>query len=196
MFKSFADKITSFLIVNKTIKDEEYEVYSYGFEILIAFLVNIVIVLGIGILFDKFIHTIIFLVCYCPIRQFAGGYHAENYTKCLLIFVAIFVLTIIFNNIIDLNLFKGIIIVFSILSWVGICLLAPKEHRNNPLSYKEKAHYKKVTRIMATTVLVLTIISMKFNILSEYVLYSTCALFWICVMLILATMKKDEVKIS
>lgn len=51
MFKSYASKITSFLIENKEINQDDYEVYKYGFEVLIAFIVNIAIVLSIGLLF-------------------------------------------------------------------------------------------------------------------------------------------------
>ena len=91
MFKSYASKITSFLIENKEINQDDYEVYKYGFEVLIAFIVNIAIVLSIGLLFNKIFYSIAFLICYCPIRQFAGGYHANNYTKCLLIFILIFI---------------------------------------------------------------------------------------------------------
>ena len=34
MFKSYASKITSFLIENKEINQDDYEVYKYGFEVL------------------------------------------------------------------------------------------------------------------------------------------------------------------
>ena len=87
MFKSYANKITSFLIENKEINKDDYEIYKYGFEVLIAFIVNTVVILSIGLLFNKLFYSIVFLICYCPIRQFAGGYHANNYTKCLLIFI-------------------------------------------------------------------------------------------------------------
>ena len=33
MFKSYASKITSFLIENKEINQDDYEVYKYGFDI-------------------------------------------------------------------------------------------------------------------------------------------------------------------
>ena len=37
MFKSYASKITSFLIENKEINQDDYEVYKYGFDYLIRF---------------------------------------------------------------------------------------------------------------------------------------------------------------
>ena len=105
MFKSYASKITSFLIENKEINQDDYEVYKYGFEVLIAFIVNIAIVLSIGLLFNKIFYSIAFLICYCPIRQFAGGYHANNYTKCLLIFILIFILTINTSSNVDSQIY-------------------------------------------------------------------------------------------
>ena len=107
MFKSYASKITSFLIENKEINQDDYEVYKYGFE---------VIVLSIGLLFNKIFYSIAFLICYCPIRQFAGGYHANNYTKCLLIFILIFILTINTSSNVDSQIYTLMIFIISTLS--------------------------------------------------------------------------------
>ena len=41
MIKSCAEKVTSFLVCNETIESDEFEIYVYGFETLIAFIVNI-----------------------------------------------------------------------------------------------------------------------------------------------------------
>lgn len=47
MVESCANKITSFLICSKTIEEKEYDLYLYGFKTLIAFIVNIVVILFI-----------------------------------------------------------------------------------------------------------------------------------------------------
>ena len=90
MVESSANKITSFLICNNIIEQKEYNLYLYGFKTLIAFIVNIVVILIIGNMLNRFKETVLFLACYCPIRQFTGGYHAENYKKCLLTFISIY----------------------------------------------------------------------------------------------------------
>ena len=82
MVESCANKITSFLICSKTIEEKEYDLYLYGFKTLIAF---------IGYILNRFKETALFLLCYCPIRQFTGGYHADNYKKCLLSFILIYI---------------------------------------------------------------------------------------------------------
>ena len=87
MFKSLSYRITDILVNNGIIEIDDFEIYRYGFETLIYFIVNISVALLIGIIFDRFIHTIVFLSCYCTLRQFTGGYHAKNYTECTLTFL-------------------------------------------------------------------------------------------------------------
>jgi len=79
MFKLSADRITSVLVTNELIEEKEFRVYSYGFELIIAFAANALTVLLIGLIFGKFVHTLLFLLTYCPIRQYAGGFHATAF---------------------------------------------------------------------------------------------------------------------
>lgn len=192
MFKSYANKITSFLIENKEIEKEDYEVYKYGFEVLIAFIVNISMVLSIGLIFDKVLHSIVFLICYCPIRQFAGGYHADSYMKCLLIFILIFLSTIYVSTNIDFQTYKAIIFTISTLSYISIFLLAPIEHRNNPLNLNEIVEYKKISRLLACIVYILTLTFISLDTLNELSVYTCSSLFWINIMLCLGSIKSSQ----
>lgn len=138
MIKLYAEKVTSFLICNKTIDPKDYNIYLQGFEISIAFLVNVLVILTIGFTFGRFAHTLLFLGCYCLIRQFAGGYHADNYKKCLFVLIIIYLINILLlNNLIYKNMNK-IILGVTFISYIGIWILAPRQHLNNPLRYKEK----------------------------------------------------------
>ncbi|MER0280709.1 accessory gene regulator B family protein [Clostridioides difficile] len=189
MFKKSADKMTSVLICNNMIDNNESKVYSYGFEILIAFIVNVTTILLIGFLFGKFTYILFFLMCYCPIRQFSGGYHADNYFRCLLTFVFIILSTILIIENLDLYLFKNIIMVTASISWVGICILCPIEHRSNPISDREKLTYKKVAVFVSTIILLMTVLSFLLNVFVDYFIYSAFAMFWIFIMLVLGKLK-------
>lgn len=94
MFKRLSYKFANILVNNEIVESEDFEIYRYGFETLIYFIVNISVALFIGIIFDRFIHTVIFLSCYCTLRQFTGGYHARNYKECTLTFAVIYLITI------------------------------------------------------------------------------------------------------
>lgn len=193
MFKKYADKMTSVLICNNMIDNNESRVYSYGFEILMAFIVNITTMLLIGFLFGKFTYVLFFLMCYCPIRQFSGGYHADNYFRCLLTFVFIILSTILIIENLNIYLFKNIIMIIASISWIGICLLCPIEHRSNPISDREKSTYKKVAVFISTVVLSMTVLSFLLNIFVDYFIYSVFAMFWIFIMLVLGKLKAKNI---
>lgn len=193
MFKKYADKMTSVLICNNMIDNNESRVYSYGFEILIAFIVNITTMLLIGFLFGKFTYILFFLMCYCPIRQFSGGYHADNYFRCLLTFVFIILSTILIIENLNIYLLKNIIMVIASISWIGICILCPIEHRSNPINDIEKSTYKKVAIFISTVVLLATLLSFLLNIFVDYFIYSAFAMFWIFMMLILGKLKAKNI---
>ena len=90
MIQSYAAKITFFLLKNEKITNDEKDVYQYGFETLLAFLLNIIVILSIALVFGKVGQTLVFLAGYCCLRQYTGGYHADDYKKCLILFVVIY----------------------------------------------------------------------------------------------------------
>jgi accessory gene regulator B len=192
MFKSCGDKVTSFLVLNKQIDNNDYEIYKYGFKALIAFLVNIAIVIGVGIAFNRLIHSIIFLFCYCLIRQFAGGYHADNNRKRLVIFLCIFIITTLFSKYIYIKSYKEIVALISVISFIGIYILSPVECRNNPLSSKEINKYKKVSRFIAIIVIIYNLIILNNDRLYNYSIYISSALFWIFIMLFLGIIQNSS----
>lgn len=192
MIKSCANKMTSFLIFNKTISKEEYEIYSYGFEILIAFIVNIAVILMIGYKLNIFVETVLFLMCYCPIRQFAGGYHADNYKKCLLVFMLIYSTNVFILNKLMYSELYYIVMILALISYVGICIISPLEHRKNPLSFTEKQNHKKKVILSTGLVLILSIIGIKYDIKYEYSMYILSSIICIFIMQVLGLIKQSK----
>ncbi|MGL5693618.1 MAG: accessory gene regulator ArgB-like protein [Peptostreptococcaceae bacterium] len=185
MFKDLSYKITDELVMNEIIEKDDFEIYRYGFEALIYFIVNISVALTIGIIFNRVIHTIIFLSCYCTLRQFTGGYHAKNYLECTLTFVAIYLITILIANNIDVDRDKYLLIVMLTISIFIIYKLAPLDNRNKPLSDNEKIHYKKVAMKIATVISMIVVVCIVSNIFMKYIIYSIFAITWIAILLII-----------
>lgn len=183
--KNLSYKFANLLVKNDIIKNDDFEIYRYGFEILIYFLLNIFIAFFIGIIFDKFIHTIIFLSCYCTLRQFTGGYHAKNYIECALSFAIIYLLTIFMANNINPYNHKFLLILSMIISTLIIYKLAPLEHRNKPLTENEKHIYKVRSITIVSVISAIFLLSITFNIFVNYFLYSLFAVMWISILLVL-----------
>lgn len=185
MIKKLSKKFTNVLVENKIIESDDFEIYRYGFEALIYFTINISLALFIGIIFDRFIHTIIFLSCYCTLRQFTGGYHARNYTECTLTFVVIYLITIFVANNIDIYRYKYLLVLLMIASVLIIYKLAPLENRSKPLNDRDKRHYKNIAISIIVIISSMFFISTILGILREYFTYSVLAIIWICLLLIL-----------
>ncbi|MEG1132114.1 MAG: accessory gene regulator B family protein [Romboutsia sp.] len=188
MFKSLSYKFANILVNNKVIESEDFEIYRYGSETLIYFIVNVLVALLIGIVFDKFIHTILFLSCYCTLRQFTGGYHARNYTECTITFAVSYILIIMITNNIDIYRFKYLLIALLLISITIIHKVAPLEHRNKPLSIDEKMNYKKIIKKITAIITTIVIISLIVNVASEYIIYSVWSVFLIVILLLVQIM--------
>lgn len=186
MIKCFADRITNFLIRNNSVDSEDQDVCSYGMEILICSIINSIIILTLGIVLNKFLQTLVFIVCYCMIRQFAGGYHAKSHIKCIFTFILMYLSTVIMvENINSLYINSMIIIIIDIIICLSICILSPVENLNNPLNNTEKVKNKKGAKKRVNLVLLALIIFNIQNINYEYILYCSFALSWINFMLIM-----------
>ena len=188
MFKKLAYKFANILVNNEVIANDDLEIYRYGFETLIYFIVNISVALLIGIIFDKFIHTIMFLSCYCTLRQFTGGYHARNYTECTMTFAVSYILIIMITNSIDIYRVKYLLIILLLISMTIIYKVAPLEHRNKPLSINEKMKYKKIIKKITLAIAIIVITSLMLNVISDYIIYFALAMFLIVILLLVQIM--------
>ncbi|WP_315167574.1 accessory gene regulator B family protein [Metaclostridioides mangenotii] len=190
MVKSSANKITTYLISKETIDSEDYELYQYAFETIVAFIIQMSVILAIGYMFSRFIETVIFLAFYCPIRQFSGGFHAENYRRCLLVFMILYITNIyIVDKLISLHTNIPMIVI-TLISYIGISFLAPQEHRHNPLSEKERKSYKRIVMYICSFLLLLIILGINLTITYEYSMYASSVIVCIFIMLVLGIIKR------
>lgn len=89
MITSLAQRIANFLFKNNAIDEKKIDIYIYGFEIIISSCINIIIATILGILFSQLIECLIFLLSFIFLRKYCGGYHANTYSKCNIIFTII-----------------------------------------------------------------------------------------------------------
>ncbi|WP_304341141.1 accessory gene regulator ArgB-like protein [Metaclostridioides mangenotii] len=190
MVELCANKITLYLIENKTIEADDYELYQYAFETIVATIMQLSIIIIIGSSFGRLIETIIFLSFYCPIRQFAGGFHTENYRRCLLFFVVVYTANIFIIDKMISNELTTTMVVIAFVCYVGISFLVPQEHRNVPLNTKEKKKYKKIVICICSILMALSALGINHTITYEYAMFGASVIVWIFIMLILGNIKE------
>ena len=89
MIHSLSRIITNFLISKNVINESEFEIYIYGFETFFSGVIDFIITLILGTIFGNIIAAVIFFVMFISVRMYAGGYHADSYLKCKIIFIGI-----------------------------------------------------------------------------------------------------------
>lgn len=190
MIKKLSQRILQYLLHSGVIEDtnDEKEYYQYGIEITISSILNIILILGIGMLTWNILESMIFLLLFIPIRQFTGGFHASTYFKCNLSFCILFSLILILYNFTGvLNTYLSILITF-------ICILliiaeCPIENKNKPIPEERKNFHKIMAALLSTIYgivgIVFTAISNKYGALILYTLAAVA-------MLIIAAMLQDR----
>lgn len=86
MIYKFSGYLTRLLCKESMISDDQEELYDYGFQITIANMTNFVIALLTGICFHAVIEMAFIYCIFVSLRFFCGGYHADTYGKCFLLF--------------------------------------------------------------------------------------------------------------
>ena len=57
----------------------------YGIEVFISNVLNVLAIFIISCLLSDGLMGLVFLLIFCPLRVFTGGYHAKTYGKCFMV---------------------------------------------------------------------------------------------------------------
>lgn len=146
MISSAANNITNYLICKKVIKDDDREIYQYGFEQVFSSLLNIATMLLLGIILGKIYQSLVLILSFMALRSYSGGYHANTLLQCYLLTVMSISAALSIMKFITIDRF--ICLGLLVLSSVVILLLSPIGSKNKPLDEIEKIIYRKKTIIV------------------------------------------------
>lgn len=174
--------ISHFLCKNNVIDKQELEIYQYGFEIIISTLLGFIIVMLIGLAFHMTLSAIFYYVVFVILRQLTGGYHADSYLKCNLVFSGVSFCTLGMIKLCYISHMYTLTFHFLILAMVmlSVCKLAPIENPNKPMTQDELKHNHKIAIILTVILTVISCITFYFqleiSILIAFTLFSISAL--------------------
>ncbi len=140
MNTSLSKCISNFLYKKKIITEEDYPIYQYGFEIIISTILGFLITIGIGILLNMKLLSMLYYIIFVFLRQLTGGYHAESYLKCNLTFAVVSFITMgmtkLAVNTSPYNFIFYLILIGTSLAVIWI--YAPIENKYKPLDVAQK----------------------------------------------------------
>lgn len=176
MISHISEQILKYLLRSNVINDsnDEKEYYRYGIEITVSSLLNVILIIFIGILFQSVIESIIFLIFFMLIRQFTGGFHADTYFKCNFSFCISFISVLMMYHFTEENVTVWISVLISVLCIAIILIACPIENINKPIPKHKRKFHKCLAVILGTgygiTGTILIALSNKYGVLIVYTL--------------------------
>ena len=141
MFEKTADKLTRGLCGRGVIAESEAALYRYGFDMALTMLLNIISTAAVGLIFGMVFESIAFLVCYIPLRSYAGGYHSETPLRCYFLSLAMIAAVLSALKLLPFGA-AGYAVIMA--AGAALCaLLYPVEDHNKPLDEAEVRVYRR-----------------------------------------------------
>lgn len=149
--------ITDFLCRKQLIKEEDKELYVYGYQLLISSLIGIITTITLGIVLKKSLLTMLYLVIFIITRQHCGGYHANHFSTCILSFLSTYLIVIMLESYLIGTDYSLYCILMEIIYFITVLRFAPIEHKNKPLSQKVRQVNRKKSIIYSVIWILISI---------------------------------------
>lgn len=182
MIQKISERILNYLLTGQVIENtaDDKEYYQYGIEIIVSSVISIILIMLIGVLTKNIVESVIFLICFIPLRQFTGGFHADTYLKCNTSFCIVFLSVLLLYHATAKYLHTSISILIALVCVSVIIVLCPVEHINKPIPDNRKKYYKIMAAVLGSSYgiigTVLTAFSNMYGSLILYILLLVTAL--------------------
>lgn len=154
MINKIVNRAVDQFVCKNIIKSNERAIYEYGLKNGIILVWNLLTIILIGAVSGHLQIAIIFMLCFVPLRTYAGGYHAKSPVACYVISVAI-----IIGAIAAVLAIGNLAIIWSIPLSLIIYVLSPVETPKKKLSNRQKHKYQSVTAVILMVLFIFCVIS-------------------------------------
>jgi accessory gene regulator B len=171
MLNRIIKRLTSYFYKNGIIEKKDIEVYEYGLEVLLTSVFEVLAIIIISIILGQFWVSVLFLLSFCLLRTFAGGFHAKTNFRCFLTLLFVYAVFLALLNYAGSPVIGWFPIVSAIVSDILVVAFAPVDSENRRLTAQETIKYRKISRNVVT-VETLIVLSFLFAIKNKYILFS------------------------
>lgn len=128
--ENIAKLLTGYLVKNKSIMQEDYEICKYGLLTGIEIFVCVIVCYAIAICLDMFRECTVLLLLFFSLRSFVGGLHMSSFNACFVCSCTVVSLILIMVKYCSLP--KVISVFISACGIAIIFFLKPVENKNRP----------------------------------------------------------------
>ena len=175
--------MTQMLVTSSLIEEGDWELYSYGFFMIIGriyyFFVTVVTGLLMGIPFESALFYVVFMV----LRTYAGGVHAKTEIACSVLTTLAMISSVL--GIKQLELLDNSLFPLLMLGTGSLCILlfSPMDTNEKPLDEQEQGKYKAICVVIVLMCIIVALISQLFSI--HRIFYAiVCSIFLESILLI------------
>ena len=170
MKKEIIDKLTNFIINNKSCSEKDIKVYKYGLEALYNLLTKTVVILLLSILLGTIKECIILIFVYTSLRIFSYGLHASSSIGCWLTTIPIYIGGSLFIKFAIIP--KHILAISWAIYSIFVVLWAPADTKKRPLIRSERRKKLKIESLIVCFIYYLIITYSNNQILLNTILFA------------------------
>lgn len=154
MYNIISQKITEKFVRLGIIKNDDYKIYNYGFELILSLVFTIFVILLLSLLTKNFFDTILFLIGFFVVRIICGGYHAKHHYSCFITSISMYIVFLLLLSLINQCSYLNLILtLMSIISIIFILAFAPVEHPHNPMTKYRKTKNRSLSFLLSFIVI-------------------------------------------
>lgn len=183
MITKIANMLTNFLVHRDIINKEEATIYVYGYEALLATVVNLINIFTIGFIFKQGWKSILFFMVFALTRVYSGGYHAHSYLKCNVVLGITYISTIVLNSSFSLSYIHYPVLLLVLFYLAVILKFAPVPNSKKKVDKAERIKFREKILLLSAVWTVLEIVFYFVNF--EIALYVAITLFVVAVLIVI-----------
>lgn len=163
MVNSVSRRISAGLCKAGLIPSEDFELYAYGFFVILSRLLFFVITIIFGVLFGVVLEGILFYTFFSLIRSYAGGIHAPREWMCIILTSSFLFFCIWGIKVLSLTALGTYIFFLFTIAIVIILIFSPLDTKEKPLKPNEKRLYRTKTYLLLLAIIFFSILMIVFN---------------------------------
>lgn len=145
MITSLGNRIARALVLAGVVPEDEQELYSYGFFLLLSRVLFFLVTASFGIMWGVLWESILFYALFSLLRGYAGGIHAEKESTCLICTTAVMLSATGLIRWLETPSHGAAGLGLLLTGLVGVFVLSPLDTPEKPLSPEDRTCYRRLS---------------------------------------------------
>ncbi len=171
IIRKFAYSSAHYIQQNNSSSHENRRILYFGFQAIYGDIVKLIIIMLISFALQSLLQVLVLTFAFAFLRRYAGGFHMDTESKCIIATVCSFVIPGTLISMINFEMNTVWIIIINAITFINCLLLlnkyAPRDCVNRPIEEDEANAFK--SRAIRDFI-ILTVISIILALLGQYLL--------------------------